>query len=142
MPLGVLLSSGLNSRVVVTYAQEILGGTIQTFTVGFGADDSELTGAAETAREIRSHHHPLEINAQDFAASIGQIAHHLDEPIGDPACFAVFNICKFARQHVKVLLRDRPEVRTDLRVSVEPAKAASSAAAGGGKRAAQWRSTG
>ncbi len=104
VPLGVLLSSGLDSRVVVTYAQEILGGTIQTFTVGFGSDDSELTGAAETAREIRSHHHPLEINAQDFAASIGQIAHHLDEPIGDPACFAVFNICKFARQHVKVLL--------------------------------------
>ena len=104
VPLGVLLSSGLDSRVVVTYAQEILGGTIQTFTVGFGADDSELTGAAETAREIRSQHHQLEINAQDFAASIGQIAHHLDEPIGDPACFAVLNICKFARQHVKVLL--------------------------------------
>ena len=104
VPLGVLLSSGLDSRVVVTYAQEILGGTIQTFTVGFGADDSELTGAAQTAREIRSQHHQLEINAQDFAASIGQIAHHLDEPIGDPACFAVLNICKFARQHVKVLL--------------------------------------
>ena len=104
VPLGVLLSSGLDSRMVVTYAQEIVGGTMQTFTVGFGTDDSELTGAAETAREIRSDHHALEINSTDFAESIGPIVQHLDEPVGDPACFAVMSICKFARQHVKVLL--------------------------------------
>ena len=104
VPLGVLLSSGLDSRAVVTYAQEIVGGTMQTFTVGFGTEDSELIGAAETAREIRSNHHQLEINAHDFAESIGQIVHHLDEPVGDPACFAVLKICKYARQHVKVLL--------------------------------------
>ena len=104
VPLGVLLSSGLDSRTVVTYAQEIVGGTMQTFTVGFGTDDSELIGAAQTAREIRSEHHELEIGAEDFATSVEQIVHHMDEPIGDPACFAVLKICKFAREHVKVLL--------------------------------------
>ncbi len=104
VPLGVLLSSGLDSRTIVTYAQEIVGGTMQTFTVGFGTDDSELLGAAETAREIGSRHHALEISATDFATSIDQIARHLDEPVGDPACFAVLKICQYARQHVKVLL--------------------------------------
>ena len=36
VPVGVLLSSGLDSRVVVTYAQELQEGRMQTFTVGFG----------------------------------------------------------------------------------------------------------
>jgi asparagine synthase (glutamine-hydrolysing) len=104
VPVGVLLSSGLDSRTVVAYAQELQGGQIQTFTVGFGDQDSELLGAAETAREIRSQHHQLELTAQDFAASIGKIAWQLDEPVGDPACFAVLKVCEMARQHVKVLL--------------------------------------
>ncbi len=104
VPLGVLLSSGLDSRTVVAYAQELTGGAMQTFTVGFGAQDSELLGAAETAREIQSTHHTLELGASDFASAIGRIAEQLDEPVGDPACFAVMEICHFARGHVKVLL--------------------------------------
>lgn len=104
VPLGVLLSSGLDSRTVVAYAQELTSGTMQTFTVGFGSDDSELLGAAQTAREIKSRHHTLELTAADLSQNIAHIAHHLDEPVGDPACFAVHQLCKFARQHVKVLL--------------------------------------
>jgi asparagine synthase (glutamine-hydrolysing) len=104
VPLGVLLSSGLDSRTVVAYAQELTGGAMQTFTVGFGAQDSELLGAAETAREIHSTHHTLELGAANYASAIGRIAEHLDEPVGDPACFAVMEICRFARNHVKVLL--------------------------------------
>src|SRR6185369_1884 len=63
VPVGVLLSSGLDSRIVVSYAQEVQEGKMQTFTVGFGTADSELTGAAQTAREIRSTHHTLSIDA-------------------------------------------------------------------------------
>jgi asparagine synthase (glutamine-hydrolysing) len=104
VPVGVLLSSGLDSRIVSTYAQELTGGTLQTFTAGFGAEDSELAGAAATAREIGSKHHELELTARDFAESMERIAWHLDEPIGDPACFAVMRVCELARGHVKVLL--------------------------------------
>ncbi len=104
VPVGVLLSSGLDSRVVSAYAQELQGGTMQTFTVGFGAEDSELAGAAKTAREIGSKHHALELTANDLADNIERIAWHLDEPVGDPAAFAVLKVCELARQHVKVLL--------------------------------------
>jgi len=104
VPLGVLLSSGLDSRVVTAYAQEQMGGTMQTFTVGFGDEDSEFIGAARTAREIGSQHHQLQLGARDFAESMDRVAWHLDEPIGDPACFAVLRVCELARQHVKVLL--------------------------------------
>ncbi len=104
VPVGVLLSSGLDSRVVVAYAQELQRGAVETFTVGFGDEDSELSGAAETAREIGSRHHSIELTARDFSESMGRIAWHLDEPVGDPACFAVLRVCELARGHVKVLL--------------------------------------
>ena len=104
VPVGVLLSSGLDSRLVVSYAQELQEGKMQTFTVGFGVGDSELEGAEQTAREIRSQHHTLNIGAEDFADGLAQVAWHLDEPIGDPACFAMWKVCELARDHVKVLL--------------------------------------
>ncbi len=104
VPVGVLLSSGLDSRTVAAYAQDLQGGGMQTFTVGFGGPDSEAHGAAETAREIGSQHHALELTANDLLENIGRIAWHLDEPVGDPAAFAVLKVCELARQHVKVLL--------------------------------------
>jgi asparagine synthase (glutamine-hydrolysing) len=79
-------------------------GTMQTFSVGFGGPDSELPGAAETAREVGSKHHALELSAKDLLTNIERIAWHLDEPIGDPAAFAVLKVCELARDHVKVLL--------------------------------------
>jgi asparagine synthase (glutamine-hydrolysing) len=104
VPIGVLLSSGLDSRTVVAYAQELQGGKVQTFTVGFGSEDSELQGAAETAREIHSEHHALELTSADFTQDLEKVAWHLDEPVGDPAAFAVLRVCQLARGHVKVLL--------------------------------------
>ena len=104
VPVGVLLSSGLDSRTVAAYAQDHQPGGMQTFTVGFGGPDSETLGAAETAREIRSQHHTLELTSDDFLHNIERIAWHLDEPVGDPAAFAVLKVCELARQHVKVLL--------------------------------------
>jgi asparagine synthase (glutamine-hydrolysing) len=104
VPVGILLSSGLDSRTVLAYAQAHQGGKAKSFSVGFGSDDSELIGAAETARELGSEHYQLELHADDFANSLGEVINLLDEPIGDPACFAVLRLCKFARGHVKVLL--------------------------------------
>jgi asparagine synthase (glutamine-hydrolysing) len=104
VPVGVLLSSGLDSRTVLAYAQARQGGKIKSFSVGFGTADSELVGAAETARELGSEHYQLELGATDFSDTLDRVIKLLDEPIGDPACFAVLRVCEFAREHVKVLL--------------------------------------
>ncbi len=104
VPVGVLLSSGLDSRIVSAYAQELHPGGMHTFTAGFGDEDSELAEAAETAREIGSTHHSLVLGAGNFADTLDRVAWHLDEPVGDPAAFAVLGLCELARGHVKVLL--------------------------------------
>lgn len=104
VPIGVLLSSGLDSRIIASYAQEQQGGRLQTFTVGTGGEDSEAQGAAETAREIGSQHHAVMLDAEDLRGGLERVAWHLDEPIGDPAAFALLRVCELARDHVKVLL--------------------------------------
>jgi asparagine synthase (glutamine-hydrolysing) len=104
VPIGILLSSGLDSRTVLAYARALQSNQIETFSVGFGTEDSELVAAAETARELGSHHHELELTARDFADDLDRVVTLLDEPIGDPACFAFLRVCEFARDHVKVLL--------------------------------------
>lgn len=104
VPVGILLSGGLDSRAVLAFAQARQDGKAKSFSVGFGSDDSELIGAAKTAREFGSEHHELELRADDFANSFDKVVGLLDEPIGDPACFALLRLCEFARGHVKVLL--------------------------------------
>jgi asparagine synthase (glutamine-hydrolysing) len=104
VPVGVLLSSGLDSRTVVAYARDLCPEGVSTFSVGYDEAGSELEGARETARELGTEHHELKITGTGIGEALDQVAWHLDEPIGDPAAFAVWEVCKFAREHVKVLL--------------------------------------
>lgn len=105
VPVGVLLSSGLDSRAVAAFAVKSSAPALQTFSVGFeGVPESEHVEAAQTAKELGTKHHSLMLTAKDLAESIDKVAWHLDEPIGDPAAFALLKICQLARDHVKVLL--------------------------------------
>ena len=104
VPVGVLLSSGLDSRAVVAYARSLRPQGVSTFSVGYDQEGSELEGARQTADELGSDHHELKITGTGIGEALEQVAWQLDEPIGDPAAFAVWEVCKFAREHVKVLL--------------------------------------
>jgi len=104
VPVGVLLSSGLDSRIVTTYARQLHPEGVSTFSVGYREEGSELDGARRTAQELGTRHHELLITGTDVGRHIDRLAWHLDEPIGDPAAFALWQVCGFARQHVKVLL--------------------------------------
>ncbi len=104
VPVGVLLSGGLDSRTIATYAREYAGEPLQTFSVGFGNTDSELPEALESSRLLGTVHHAIDIGPEDYASSLDRVAWHLDEPVGDPAGLAVFTICTLARGWVKVLL--------------------------------------
>jgi asparagine synthase (glutamine-hydrolysing) len=104
VPVGVLLSSGLDSRTVTAYARELNPEGVSTFSVGYAEEGSELEGARATAEELDTDHHELRISGPGIGEAIERVAWHLDEPIGDPAAFAVWEVCRFAREQVKVLL--------------------------------------
>lgn len=104
VPVGILLSGGLDSRTIAAYARSVQPGTLSTFSVGFDCGESELEEAEKTAKEVGSRHFSQVISAETFADNLERAAWHLDEPIGDAAAIAILSICEMAREHVTVLL--------------------------------------
>lgn len=104
VPVGIMLSSGIDSLAVAAYVNDQRPGQVSTFTATFHEGDSEQHGAEATAKLINSKHFNICLGAKDFADALPAIAWYLDEPVADPAAFAVYKVCQFARSHVKVLL--------------------------------------
>jgi asparagine synthase (glutamine-hydrolysing) len=104
VPVGILLSGGLDSRTVTSYAKDHVRQKLRTFSVGFADGESELPEARQTATDFDTQHEDITLKPEDLRDSIEEVAWHLDEPIGDPAAFAMLHVCRLARSKVKVLL--------------------------------------
>lgn len=80
VPVGSLLSGGVDSASLAAWLTEIGGAPIHTFTIGFTAashDESAL--AREVARAIGSHHHEITFSERDFD-HLPHVVRHLEEP--------------------------------------------------------------
>ena len=104
VPLGALLSGGLDSSIVVALMAEASPHPVRTFTVGF-ADEryDERSHARAVAERYGTTHEELEIE-EDVAAALPRLAAAYDEPLGDEAAFPTFLIAEQARRHVTVAL--------------------------------------
>ncbi|MDX6413026.1 MAG: hypothetical protein QOH23_436 [Gaiellaceae bacterium] len=104
VPLGALLSGGIDSSIVVALMAEATSQPVRTFTVGF-ADDryDERTYARAVASRFGTVHEELRIE-EDVAATLPRLAATYDEPLGDEAAFPTFLIAEQARRHVTVAL--------------------------------------
>ncbi|HKS76186.1 MAG TPA: asparagine synthase (glutamine-hydrolyzing) [Terriglobales bacterium] len=106
VPVGVLLSGGVDSAAVLSYAVETAGDRISTFTIGFGegcpADEREP--ARLVARQFGTDHYETTITSRDFADWLPSFVWHLEEPVCEPPAIALFFVSKLARRHVTVLL--------------------------------------
>jgi asparagine synthase (glutamine-hydrolysing) len=105
VPVGVLLSGGLDSSSVVGAMSRNQTAAVQTFTVGFDSPDmaDERPEARVVAHHFKADHHEVVV-AADVAALLPKIVWHLDEPVADPAALPTFLICQHARQTVPVVL--------------------------------------
>ena len=105
VPLGMFLSSGIDSSLVCALAAKRLGIVPRTFTIGFEGDDgSEHNVARNIAQHLGTQHSEHVFGASDFdnvGRSIGAL---LDEPNGDRSCVPTYLLCKFAREQVTVAL--------------------------------------
>lgn len=102
VPLGVLLSGGVDSSVVTAIASEIQKG-LKTFTVVYPFSRGEADLAKEVAELFGTDHHEYDVDI-DFHATIEQVASYLDEPFGDSSIIPTYAISKEARKHVTVCL--------------------------------------
>jgi asparagine synthase (glutamine-hydrolysing) len=104
VPLGALLSGGIDSSIVVALMAQASTDPVRTFTVGFGDQRyDERRYARAVAQRYGTVHEELEI-AEDVAATLPRLAAAFDEPLGDEAAFPTFLIAEQARRHVTVAL--------------------------------------
>jgi asparagine synthase (glutamine-hydrolysing) len=104
VPLGALLSGGLDSSVVVAAMRDAGADPLRTYTVGFDhAPSDERAAAALVARHVGSEHTETVVRL-DATAILDDVVWHLDEPLGDAAALPTLLICRAAREHVTVVL--------------------------------------
>jgi asparagine synthase (glutamine-hydrolysing) len=104
VPLGALLSGGIDSTIVVALMAEASSQPVRTFTVGF--DDErydERAYACAVASRYGTEHEELTPN-EDVADTLPRLARAFDEPLGDEAALPTFLVCEQARRHVTVAL--------------------------------------
>jgi asparagine synthase (glutamine-hydrolysing) len=104
VPVGILLSGGLDSKAVATYAKLDGSKSLQTFTAGFSDEESEGAAGGLASSDLQIDHSLVSLEPSDLLDNLDRIAWHMDEPVGDPAAFALYRLCETARGKVKVLL--------------------------------------
>lgn len=105
VPLGVLLSGGVDSAAVLALATRASGAPMRTFTLGFEGPSfyDERAAAAQTARHAGALHHEDVVRPQ-AASLVETLLHHHDEPFGDSSALPTYLVARAARQHVTVVL--------------------------------------
>ena len=106
VPIGCLLSGGVDSAMVTAVMSELSDKPVKTFSIGFEepGDWNELDDAAATSRLFRTEHHPIKISARDYLDFFAESFWYLEEPVLSQSTFAYYYLSKLARSHVKVVL--------------------------------------
>ena len=102
VPVGVLLSGGLDSSALAALASREVSGACDTFSIGFAEKTfDETVYAQRVARFLGTRHHHHIFTLEDFIGIFPFVTGHLDEPLGDLSVFPTYFLSRFARQHVK-----------------------------------------
>jgi len=105
VPVGILLSGGLDSNLLLALMNEH-GGPWPAYTVGYGTSfaDDELADAAESAAVLGANHIKVKLDRAEFERSLSSIIGCLEEPIAASSIVPMYFVCQRARQDVKVAL--------------------------------------
>jgi asparagine synthase (glutamine-hydrolysing) len=105
VPLGVLLSGGVDSASVLGLMREAGAGSLSSFTIGFDDplyDERPLARVAAAGAETE--HHELVVGAEDFLAAVPRLAWYRDEPLAETSEVPLLLLAELAGRHVKVVL--------------------------------------
>ena len=106
VPVGFLLSGGVDSTAMLRLATGKTDQSISSYTVGFsepGVTD-ERPYARQAASACGSEHHEITITSKEFSDFLPQYMWHMEEPFCEPPAVALYYVSKFARQFVTVLI--------------------------------------
>ncbi len=105
VPVGILLSGGVDSSAITAMAAKLYKGKLHTFSVAFDTPGySEFEYSRQVAKLYGTAHHEVILDADKYWEIVKKVIRNMDEPICDPAMPAMYCICNYAREYVKALL--------------------------------------
>jgi asparagine synthase (glutamine-hydrolysing) len=106
VPLGAMLSGGLDSSLIVALMQRQLTRSTQTFSIGFAdaAESNELADARAVSEFLGTEHHELELSFADDSVDLSELVWHLDEPLADLSSLGFLALSELASRYVTVAL--------------------------------------
>jgi asparagine synthase (glutamine-hydrolysing) len=106
VPLGALLSGGLDSAIVVGLMAKMATGPVRTIAVGFegGGTLDERSLAQESARHFGTEHTEIVFGREEALAILPHLIWHNEVPVAEPLLVPSFFLFKEARRHVTVVL--------------------------------------
>lgn len=102
VPVGVLLSGGLDSSTISYYVNKC-GAKLKTFNIGF-PEVNEFQYSSAVAKQLGLEHIEITMTVQDLVDSFDSVMWAIDEPIADPACLPLYYLCQELKKHVTVVL--------------------------------------
>ena len=107
VPVGILLSGGVDSSAIAALASRHTTQRLQTFSAdfAFAKDQSELRRAREVAHYIGSEHYELQVKPDNLETILEKLVHMHDQPFGDPANIPIYLICRELQGSPKVVLQ-------------------------------------
>lgn len=104
VPLGALLSGGVDSSIVVALMARASGAPVKTFSIGFRNEHFDETKYARmVAEKFSTDHHELIVDP-DIEQTLEFLSRMLEEPFGDSSMLPTYHVCQMARKDVTVAL--------------------------------------
>ncbi|HEU4975482.1 MAG TPA: asparagine synthase (glutamine-hydrolyzing) [Baekduia sp.] len=106
VPLGAMLSGGLDSSLIVALMARNMSEPVKTFSIGFAEERevNELDDARFVAAHYGTDHHELELSFEHDTVDLEELVWHLDEPIADMSALGFHAVSQLAARHVTVAL--------------------------------------
>jgi asparagine synthase (glutamine-hydrolysing) len=105
VPVGILLSGGVDSSLVTALASQVSADSVKTFTISFPGHGKydESPHARIVAEHFGTEHIEMEVEPATIDL-LPQLARQFDEPIADSSMIPTYLVSRLIRQHAKVAL--------------------------------------
>jgi asparagine synthase (glutamine-hydrolysing) len=106
VPVGLFLSSGIDSGTLLAIMKQYTSGPLHTFTIGFeeGEKTNETEDARTLARVFETNHSEMVVRSEDYEKYFDHYLWDIEEPVGNETAAAFYFVSKIAAEKVKVAL--------------------------------------